>query len=313
MIGAIAAGAAPVIGGVLGNILSQGDRDAANAAAARAADILSQVGVPTEEQLRVIYDKLSKQGELTPELEQALSQQSSELNGITQDQGLKDIQRGALEQLVQSGKTGLNAEDSAALNKIRNSTAQQQQAQQQAILQNLSQRGMGGSGQELAAKLAASQQGAELASQQGDSQAAMAQSRALQAIAQSGQLSSQMSQADFDQKAKVAQAQDVINQFNTANQSNVQARNVNSKNTAQATNLAESQRIADTNTGLSNKEKDAAAQNLKDIYNMQLGKAKGLSSLSMNDADRRDADAERTAAMWTGVGSGVGKGIAGLS
>lgn len=306
---AAAAAVAPIAGSLIGNAMSGGDKDAAQRAFTQAQQIIAQIPVPTEESLKVVLRQLESQGQLTPELESALTQQASGLQSYQEDQQLKQTQRDALQSLIQSGRTGLSATDRAALNQIRNQTAQQVQAQEQSVLQNMQMRGMGGSGNELAARLLAGQAGAQSAQQQGDQIAAQAQQNALQAMAQSGNLASGMSQADFSRASQIAQAQDAINRFNTENSQNVAGRNVSSKNTAQATNLGEKQRVADTNVGTYNSQEQYNKQVPMQVYNAQLQKANLMSGLANQQGYRDLQSAKDTEAMWSKMGSGAGDAI----
>lgn len=306
---AAAAAAAPIAGGLIGNAMAQGDKAAAQRAFEQAQRIIAQIPVPTEESLKVVLRQLESQGQLTPELESALTQQASGLQSYQEDQQLKQAQRGALESLMQSGKTGLTAQDRAALNQIRNQTAQQVKAQEQSVLQNMQMRGMGGSGNELAARLLAGQQGAESAQREGDQVAAQAQERALQAIAASGNLASGMSQADFSRASQIAAAQDAINRFNTENSQNVAGRNVASRNTAQAANLGEKQRVADTNVGTYNAQEQYNKQVPMQVFNANLNKGQLMAGQASDQGNRNLQSAAQTAQMWAGIGQGVGQGI----
>ena len=57
-----------------------------------------------------------------------------------------------------------------------------------------------------------------------------------------------------DSKASAANAQNLINQFDTANSQNVAGQNTNTQNAAQQYNLANSQNIANQNVGLANQQ-----------------------------------------------------------
>lgn len=310
----LAAGAAAGIGGgLIGNLAASADREAAMDAMKQAQAIIGAVDIPSIESLQVVLEQLQQQGQLTPELESALTQQVSEMHGIQQDPALKDMQRSALESLAQQGRTGMTLEDEVAMNKIRNQTSRDLKANNESILQNMQQRGMAGSGSELAMKLQAAQGGAELASQQGMDVAAQAQQRALQALAASGQLAGSIDAQDFNQQADIARAQDTINQFNTANRQNVAARNTAEKQRVQTGNLSEKQRIADQNVGLGNQQEIMNKQAIADDFNRRLAKAQGMAGQSAGIAQQYNNQAQNTANMWSGIGSGVGAGLSAIS
>ena len=118
---AIAAVAAPIVGGIVGNIMSQGDKASAKKAMKQAVAELESIGYPPDTSKELILQEFERQGVYTPELEQDLSDTLAEsaVANIEEDQSLRDIQKSALAQLGQRAKTGLSAEDRAALNVAR--------------------------------------------------------------------------------------------------------------------------------------------------------------------------------------------------
>jgi len=302
------------LGSIIGNSAAQGDQDAATNAILQSQAILAQVNIPDPETLKVVLQHLQQQGQLTPELEAAITQQASELGHFTPNQTQQDTRMEALQSLRETGKTGLNSEDRAALNQIRGEVAQQQRAQEQSVEQNAAQRGMGGGGVEMMGKLLAGQQGAQLASQQGDTIAAMAQNRALQAKAQTGQLAGQMTSDDFARAAQIAASNNLINQFNTANARQVQGTNVGLRNAAQVANLAEKQRVADTNVGLANTQEAQNKQVIADDFNRRMQKAQGMSSNLVSAVSPMfNQNAQATRNMWSGIGAAVGGGAGAMA
>ena len=128
--------------------------------------------------------------------------------------------------LAYEAYTGMSAIDRARLADIQAQQATEQRGMRESILGQARQRGMGGSGMELAAQLQAQQEGANLASRQGTDVAAQAQMAAQQAALQRAQLGGSMQDASFDRQAMTSQAQDAINRFNTENQNTATARNL---------------------------------------------------------------------------------------
>lgn len=201
-------------------------------------------------------------GEYNPEMESYIDAGESSLSGIEQDPRLRNVQLQALDYLSEVGQTGLTAADRAALNEIRRSAQNEAQAQQNQVVQSMAQRGIGGSGVELASRLNAAQSVGDRMSRESDALARQAQERAMNAILQQSQLAGNMDSADFNRAAQIAQAQDAMNKFNTQNQQSLQQRNVSARNQAQAQNLQERQRIADSNVALKNQQQQ---------YNKNLG------------------------------------------
>lgn len=299
---------APILGGIVGNLFGNSEEEKAAQALADAKRQIEGVNAPNVEEQRIALQKLASQGQLTPEMEQALNLGPSKMEGISTDPRLRAAQMAALSSLQEVGATGLNATDRAALQAIRNQNLQQTHANQESVLQNMQQRGVAGSGAELAAKLAAGQAGASEAQNQGLNVAAQAQARALQGMAQAGQLGGQLESQQFGEQSDIARAADEIARFNTANQQNVQQRNVGSRNTAQAANLAEKQRIADQNAALANQQEVYNKQLYQQQYQNQMQRAQALANQDQVQYGANKANAAQTRKMWGDIGSGVGKG-----
>lgn len=241
--------------------------------------------------------QLQSAGQLNPKLVEAIAQKDTELGKVNVDQGDLDAQKAALGQLTQIGNSGgMRIQDQADLNKILSQTAQQNAGQQGAIKQNFAQRGMGGSGFELASELAAQQNAATNASNQGTQVAAQAQNRALQSLLGAGQLGGQMANEDYQRKAAAAKAQDIINQMNTQNQIGTQNYNVGASNAAQASNLAQAQRIKDQNM---------QAQNA--LYNQQMQQAMNAANVSQGVSQAYGNQANQKAEAAYNQYAGIGK------
>jgi hypothetical protein len=171
-------------------------------------------------------------------------------------------------------------------------------------------RGVGGSGAELASRLASSQSGVNQASQEGARLAAQAQARALQAIAQSGNMAGSMEDREFSQGSAKARAADEIARFNTANRQGVSGRNVGMQNEAQRFNLTNAQRIADANIDTTNAQEKYNKELYGKNYDQRFRKATAASNALSGSATASDASGDRTQQMWGGIGQGVGGGAA---
>ena len=97
------------------------------------------------------------------------------------------------------------------------------QARDKSILQNMAERGMGGSGAELIQRLQSSQSGADRASMEQAQLAGQVQNRALDAMMRSGQLGGQIRGQEYAEQGNLASARDRIEQFNQMQR--VQAQN----------------------------------------------------------------------------------------
>lgn len=236
-------------------------------------------------------------GDYQAQMENALNQQDSGMNDISIDPRLREAQMGALESISEMGETGFTPAEQAALRTARRGAAGEAQAKSAQLLSEFQRRGMGGSGAELAARLQAGQSSADRLSQESDRLAQMSQERALNALAQQASLGSQIRGQEFGEQSDIAKAQDAINAFNTANQQNVQSRNVANTNAANLRNLGEKQRIGESNTGLSNQEQQLNKQLIQQRFQNEIQKAGGVGTQLNAIAAGKDADAAANAAQ----------------
>jgi hypothetical protein len=271
------------------------------------------VNTPDANALKVALQQYQSAGALSPQMEGLVNQQGSEMNNIQTDPRLMNAQMNALHTMQQIGGGGLRPEDQAALAQIRDQNNQQSNSNRQAILQSMQQRGIGGSGAELAAQLSNSQSAANRGSAEDMNVASQASQRALQAIYGSGQMGAQMQGQQFNQSAQKAQAQDVINRYNAMNAQQVGNQNVAYGNNAQAQNLASKQALMNANTGIGNQQTMYNAQIPQEIYQDQLGKAGAVAGQDSNIANMYNNQAGNTQTMWSGIGQGVGKGAAAMA
>lgn len=308
---AIGAAAAPIVGGLIGNLMSQKDRNNQKKLMQQAMAELEAVGYPPDLSKEIIYSQFEQVGILTPQLEEDLSSTlaPSQVASITEDPALRQAQTSALSQLQQRGKVGLSAEDRASLNTVRNEVQRDAQAKQGQILQQMQARGMGGSGAELIAQLQAGQAGADRASAESDSLMSMAQQRALQALNSSADLASGLRTQDFGIAADKARAVDERNKFLLQNSVARQTNNTNRLNQAQQLNLAEQQRIADANNQMANQEQLRQVSEQGNLYDRSLGYAGAKANAMTGQANFAGQQAANTANMYSGLGSAVGAGV----
>ena len=305
-----AAIAGPVIGGILGGISAASGRRAAAAAAAAALAQLNAIGMPPDLSKEIILQQFQSQGVLTPELEQDIHLQASQVGQIQEDPNLRGAQLEALSTLGGVSRGGLRAEDRAAYNELRASTQRDAEAKRQQILQQMQARGQGGGGNELMAQLQAGQAAEDQASAQGDRLAAQASQNALAALGQRAQLAGSVRGQDFSTAQAKAQALDDRNQFLYQNSAARQRSNVGALNEAQAANLANKQRLSDVNTGQANTESLRQQQAKRDYFQDQLGLASAKANALNNQASVLQQNANSKAQMWSGVGNAVGQGAA---
>ena len=228
--------------------------------------------------------------QLLPEQVEAILQEESGLAGYESDPRLKDAQLNSLDalQAIIDGD-GMTAIDKARMNQINMENNAIDRGNREAILQNAQARGVGGSGLELAQQMISQQSGAGRRAQQGFDVAAQAEQRALDAMMKSGELSSQVRGQDLDEASRVAQAQDMINQFNTANQNQARFANAQANNAAQQSNR-------DHKIGLQQ-------QAYQDQLQRAQGLAGGYTNKGTNAENRRNSGNQVMGGL---IGAGIG-------
>lgn len=299
--------------------LFSGPSDKSSGKYQEALNVIDKVGVPGIEEQKIKLEQLVQQGVITPEEMQAFLQEDSGMKDIAVDPRFRQAQVGALEQLQDvASEGGLTAMDRARLADITDQENAEERGQREAIEQNARERGIGGSEFTLASKQIANQEASNRAARKGTDVAAIAEQRVLDAMQAAGQLGGNIDSAEFDQQAKVAAAQDAINQFNTANKQVVSNNNVVARNNAQQINLGEKQRVADTNTGNENTNRTRNAELIQRKFDDEMAKAGAKAGVYQNwgNAAQKNADARYGAQMGAigtvvGTGATIGAGMMG--
>lgn len=311
----IAGGAGTVAGGLMG-YLTRPDLSASTQSAkiqALTALLNRPPEIPEVElQKYSTPEALAYLGNFTPEELQATGLPAGVINQAMRNKQLQAL--GGVEQLSQ---TGLSAIDRAALSEIQNQIAAQERGQRESILQNMAQRGLSGSGQELAAQLQSSQAASQMASQQGLQQAAQAQQARVNALSNLSNMASGIEQTDFERQAQKAQAQDIINQFNVQNRNTAGLRNLQTQQDLANMNVQERNRIAQANADLMNKQimqnkvnRPLAQYGLQTDYTSAL--SQGIGGVGQTQTQQQLANQQ---AMSQGLGTGltVGGTVAGAA
>lgn len=253
----------------------------------QAVDLLQNTDTPDVNSMTIQLQQLVQQGKITPEEAQTYLQGQSEMNNISLDPKFKNAQLDALSSLQNiSDNNGITSADQSQLNQIQTQEDTKARGAREAILQNSQARGVSGSGLELLSQMQNAQDSATRSSQRGFDVAANAQNRALEALKSAGNLGGQLQTNEFNQQAKVADANDAINRFNTTNQQNQNNLNVTARNDAQKTNLANSQNIANSNVDLANKQqqynKELEQKNFENQFKVNSATAGALNKTGAN-------------------------------
>lgn len=292
------AGLSDILGGILGNDAGSEEMAKSLGLSREALQELKNIYVPTVEEQRVNL--------VNPELAGLLEAEQmgdSALAGVSTDPRLKNAQMKALEELSGLSQQGLGVEDQAAFNQLRRQAGGEAQAAQQAILSNAAAQGTLDSGNTLMAQLNASQQQANRLQQGGEAQAAAAAQARRQALSQYGDMSTNMANADFAQKAQIGSAKDAIAKFNAQNRQDVNATNLNNR-----------QNIANQTAANKNQQelhnKGLIQQKFQNDTTKATGVAGQTNNLANQYAQQGQAAAQGQAAMNSAIISG-GLGIAG--
>lgn len=279
-----AMGAGAGVGAALGGLAASGqagaDYSAGMQALNNAAANYNGIGVPTVGSQQVSLQQYLNQGQLNPYLQNAGQQGNSQLNTVTTDPRLLAAQMGALSQMQQVAQNGMSDVDRAQMSQALQQANASTNANQQSILANEARRGVGGSGNELAQELAASQAGSNQANANSLQIAAQAMQNRLAAAQGSQQMASGIQQQQYGQMANAAKAQDVINQFNTQAANQAMAANTQAQNQAQIGNLANAQSIANSNANLENQQQMYNTGLVQTNFANQMAKAGGQASVA---------------------------------
>lgn len=285
------------------DLLTGGNSSRAAGASQAAVDALAALQTPDIAQMQLELEGLVQQGVISPQQAQAFMQEKTGLSEIATDPRLRNAQMDALASLQETVDAGgMDAQARSRINEVMAETAAQERGSREAIMANARARGIGGSGMELAQQLMNQQASAGRASQQGFDVAAEAERRKSEALQQLASLGGNIRGQDFDEQARVAQAQDAINQFNTQNRQQVANKNVDINNAAQERNLAEKQRIADANAATRNQQQAANKQLIQQDFENRYKRAGGQSQALSNQAANYAQAGQRTQQL---VGTGI--------
>ena len=283
---AIAAVAAPLIGGLIGGLGTGGGKKSSRKASAA----LASVKIPTLEELTIELERAVLQGQITPLLAQQALQEASQLEEFEEDPIFRGAQLRALEGLQDVVDTGgLTATTRANLAQIAGEQRATTRGAREAALANARARGISGSGIELAGTLAAGQQAVQTASQRGLEQAALGERARREALIQLAQTGTTIRGQEFGQAATRAASADAISRFNVQLRSQTDRENINRQNAAQAFNLAERQRLSEANVATAQREELFNRQLPLKVAELDLRKQGAIAGVFQNRAQLEEA------------------------
>jgi hypothetical protein len=310
---AIASVAAPVIGGLVGNLMGAKDRRRARQMIQAAINELKAAGFPPDLSTPILFEKFQEIGILTPELEQDVQVAASEVAKLEEDPELRKGQLEALNVFRQMGKTGFGPEERAAFNQMRQEREKDLQATLAAQELQARRSGMATAGDTRAQQLLAIQAGADRASMEGDRISAMIAQRIREGASGLAGVASQVRGQDFQADMARRQAEDERNRFIAQNAMSRQSRNVDALRSAQERREQQSMQLSAANTQMANAERLRQVEAQRQFWADKMDRARSLAGAYGGQAQQLQGQADRTGQMFAGIGSGIGQGAAAYS
>lgn len=308
-IGAIAS----IGGGLLGNILGQGDERASQEAIKDIGRLYSSIALPDTEKMKLDLQKYQSAGDLDlkqyEDLQQAVE---SELQNIQLDPRLRQTQLDRLSMLEKITQQGFTPEDLARIEGLRRQSEADLTSRLAGLDQQQAARGISTSDSALAQKLLESQSAANRQSQAALELGAQAFQNKMQASQQAADLAANIEGTDYNRESNVARALDAIINKNFDSKRQTSMSNVDKFNEALKYNLGNKQRISDANVGLSNEQQQYNKQLEQQKFENQMKKASGQAGAKQQEAGMYAGSAQNTRNMIGGITQGVGGIIAGM-
>lgn len=215
---------------------------------------------------------------------------------------LYGTQEDVLSKLGDYSQEGMSAIDRARLAEVQNEINQQNRGNQEAILQNMAQRGLAGSGSELAARLNAQQGSSQAGFLAGSNIAGQAAQRAFEALQAEGAYASGLQGQQYSQLSNAAQAQDMINQYNTQMSNTAGMEDWRNRQNIANMNTAATNQIAQQNTDLANQATQYnVTQKPMNQYAMQSNQASMAQQGLGNQANISAQNAAGNQQFWGGL------------
>ena len=310
---AIASVAAPIVGGIVGNIMGAGDRAAAMRAIKNGVKELKAAGYPPNLSMPLLLQKFQEIGISTPELEQDIQIAASEVAKLEEDPVLRNTQLEALNVFKQMGTTGFGPEERAAYNQMRQQREQDLQSRLASQDLEARRRGMAQAGDTRAQQLLSIQAGADRASMEGDRLSAMLSERIREGATGMANVASGIRGQDYQAELARRQAADLREQFRAENAMARQMRNVGALNERQQREEQQAMQVATANTQMENAERQRQLDAQRQYWRDKLDRGAALANAYSGQATALQNQAAGTAQMWSGIGSGIGQGVGAYS
>jgi hypothetical protein len=262
----VASAALPLLGGLFGSDIV-GDTGTPGADFQTGIKHIEGIGVPTVADQIVNWENLAYMGDLAPAYlaealgpnwESKITADPSVLRDLlaTDDQGVeinrdprfKSAMTKGLDDLRAVAEGGFSVADQAAMEEIRRRVATEERGQREALLQRAQERGVGGSGLEMASALQSQQDMADRRALENLMTAARGEERRVGASQAAAGLGSQFRGQEFGEAKAMDDADRLINQFNAQMRMRQAEGDTNREMAARQRNVGERQRLSDMNT-----------------------------------------------------------------
>jgi hypothetical protein len=242
---------------------------------AEAQEKLEKIGVPTAEAQRIVLEEPNLVG-----LEDVREIGPSEFMKIDVDPEFQESQIQSLAKMKEFGDVGLTAGERGRNQMASAQSSAEEQARQKAILQDFAQRGVEGSGLELAARLSSSQEAAQRRSMEQAKLIDDAEKRRMTATQNIGQMSTDMRGQAFDEQAQAATAEDLMRRFQETSRSAIENRNLNRR-----------QAKEDMRAANRNKERAQYIEQKQQEFDNEMSKQSHRTNLATGQARQHDNQA----------------------
>jgi hypothetical protein len=279
----------PSLAPIANQFLNQNSTNAANSGAAAGLNAYKNLTLPQIQQLLYTANQSTAANPYNAAQTGAASVGSNAYNNLNINPTAQAEELAAMQQLQGiADSNGLTPQTQAQLQQIRLQQQQTNQGNNGAILQNAQSRGLGDSQLNIAAQLAANQQGANSAAEQGAIAAGNQQQQQLNALNSAAALGGQVYGQQYNQAATTAAAQNALNAYNASNQQQSNLANQNATNTALNQGVANQQQTNLANQNATNTASQNNATNLLSTGNQALAQAGGISTAGQNVATQQN-------------------------
>lgn len=256
--------------------------------------------MPSGQATPLTFEEYSVLAQYKPEIARMVSENAPQLIGEAQSQDVIQAQKNTLQEYEALAKSGTDAQGEADRGRLLSDVQGQGNTARANLLREYSQRGLGGSGQDVLANMAAQGQLQERAQQQGLDIAAQNQTRRMDALRNASNLASQMRQTNLGVEQTNTNTMNEFNRRNTMNLQAYETQRANALNQAQQFNMQQSQNAADKNvtgrnaTNQQNTINDMAAKEA--LRKAQNDRTLGIAGARVEGLGREgQIDANRTA------------------